>query len=168
MAEALTTMQPADNPGRGNLYQIGEIKVFVDFAHNPHAMQALADLSAAMPARRRLLAFAHAGDRTDELLRESAQGGWALRPDRVIISELAQYARGRAHGEVFGVLRDELVRCGCRPADIIHVDTETEALDHALEWARPGDLLILLILSEAAAVQARLTELSDPTPPRFP
>ena len=161
IAAGLTRMQQDDNPGRGNLYHVDGVSVFVDFAHNPHAMAAIAQMTAALPARRRLLAFSQAGDRTDELLRESARGGWALKPDRVIISELAQYARGRAHGEVYGILRDELLRCHCPSADILHVETEMEALELALQWAQPGDLLIMLVLGEAAAVRARLTSLAQ-------
>ena len=156
IAAGLTRMQQDDNPGRGNLYQVDGVSVFVDFAHNPHAMAAVARLAAALPARRRLLAFAQPGDRTDDLLRESARGGWALKPDRVIISELPQYARGRSHGEVYGILRDELLRCHCPSADILHVETEMEALELALQWAQPGDLLIMLVLGEADAVRARL------------
>lgn len=158
IAAGLTGMQQDDNPGRGNLYQIDGVSVFVDFAHNPHAMAAIASLTAALPAKRRLLAFSQAGDRTDELLRESARGGWALKPDRVIISELPRYARGRSHGEVYGILRDELLRCTCPPADILHAETEMEALEQSLEWAQPGDLVIMLVLGEADAVRARLAK----------
>jgi UDP-N-acetylmuramyl tripeptide synthase len=160
IAAGLTSMQEKDNPGRGNLYRLKGFSVFVDFAHNPAAMAAIASLTAALPARRRLLAFAQAGDRTDELLRESARGGWAMAPDRVIISELAKYARGRSPGEVFSILRDELLRCGCPAAEVIHVETELDALDQALAWAQPGDLLILLILADAPAVRERLAELA--------
>ena len=160
VAAGLTTMQQDDNPGRGNLYQVNGVTVFVDFAHNPHAVAAVASLTAALPAKRRLLAFAQAGDRTDELLRESARGGWALHPDRVIIAELAKYARGRSTGEVYAILRDELLRSGCPPTQIRHVETELEALDQALDWAEPGDLLVMLVLAEGAAVRARLSELA--------
>ena len=158
IAGGLTRMQQDDNPGRGNLYQVDGVSVFVDFAHNPHAMAAIASLTAALPARRRLVAFAQAGDRTDELLRESARGAWALKPERVIISELPRYARGRAHGEVYGILRDELLRCSCPSEDIVHAQTEMDALEQALQWAQPGDLLIMLVLGEADAVRARLAK----------
>jgi len=158
IAAGLTSMRQEDNPGRGNFYTVKGARVFVDFAHNPHAMAAIAALVAAMPAKRRLLAFAQPGDRTDELLREYARSGWALAPDRVIISELAKYARGRAPGEVYHILRDELIRCGCPPEAVLHVDTEPEALERALAWARPRDLLVMLVLADAAAVRARLSD----------
>jgi UDP-N-acetylmuramyl tripeptide synthase len=156
IAAGLTRMQQDDNPGRGNLYRVGGFSVFVDFAHNPHAMEAIATLTAALPSKRRLVAFSQAGDRTDELLRESARGAWALNPEHVIISELPQYARGREYGEVYGILRDELLGCGCPATEILHTETEMDALEQALEWAQPGDLLIMLVLGEAAAVRGRL------------
>jgi cyanophycin synthetase len=159
IAAGLTSMRQEDNPGRGNLYTVNGARVIVDFAHNPHAMAAIAALVAALPAKRRLLAFAQPGDRTDELLREYARIGWALAPDRIIISELAKYARGRAPGEVYEILRDELVRGGCPPEAVFHVDTELEALELALAWAKPGDLLVMLVLADAAAVHARLSDL---------
>ena len=160
IAAGLTGMDQEHNPGRGNLYQFKGITAFVDFAHNPHAIAAMAELSRALPAQRRLLAFAQAGDRTDALLRECARGAWAFQPDKIIISELPKYARGRAHGEVFAVLQDELQRCGCDAEAIQHVETELEALEQALAWAQPGDLLVMLILAEGEAVRDRLGQLS--------
>jgi cyanophycin synthetase len=162
IAAGLTSMRQEDNPGRGNFYSVKGVRVIVDFAHNPHAMAAIAALVAGLPAKRRLLAFAQPGDRTDELLREYARNGWALAPDRIIISELAKHARGRAPGEVYAILRDELIRSGCPPEAVLHVDAEPEALEHALAWARPGDLLVMLALADAAALRARL---SDPEHP---
>jgi cyanophycin synthetase len=156
IAAGLTGMRQEDNPGRGNFYTVSGVRVIVDFAHNPHAVAAIAALVATLPAKRRLLAFAQPGDRTDELLREYARSGWVLAPDCIIISELAKHARGRAPGEVYGILRDELIRCGCPPEAVLHVETEPEALERALAWARPGDLLVMLVLADAAAVRARL------------
>lgn len=161
IAAGLTGMQQDHNPGRANLYHVNGFNIFLDFAHNPHAIAATAELTARLPARRRLLAFAQAGDRTDQLLQACARAAWAHGPDRVIISELAKYARGRAQGEVHGILRAELIRSGCPAEEIVHVETETEALEQAMGWARPGDLLIMLVLGEADAVRKRLTRLSQ-------
>ncbi|MGY6554028.1 MAG: Mur ligase family protein [Wenzhouxiangella sp.] len=160
IAEGLTGMGQDHNPGRGNLYAINGARVLVDFAHNPAAIAAMAEMSRALPAQRRLVAFAQAGDRTDDLLRECARAVWAFRPDQIIISELAQYARGRSHGEVFGILHQELLNLGCPANAVDHVETEMEALERALNWSQPGDLLVLLILGEAEAVRERLQKLS--------
>ncbi len=159
IVSGLTALQPSENPGRGNLYELNGINLIVDFAHNPQAIQAIADMAAAWPAQRRLLAFSQAGDRTDELLRDCAQRVWSLAPDQVIISELAKYARGRARNEIFGIMRDELLLYGCPDDRVIHVDTELQALDAALRWAKPGDLLVLLILADAEPVRQELTRL---------
>ena len=36
---------PEDNPGRANVYHIGGVVVVIDYAHNPHGMAALAEMS---------------------------------------------------------------------------------------------------------------------------
>ncbi|MDH3533319.1 MAG: Mur ligase family protein, partial [Gammaproteobacteria bacterium] len=97
----LTTMSQDDNPGRCNVYDVNGRKVLVDFAHNPHAMQALFGMADGLPARRRVLCFGQAGDRPDELIRKLARSAWAIGLDRVMVSELPKYYRGREPGEVF-------------------------------------------------------------------
>ncbi|MDH4107055.1 MAG: Mur ligase family protein [Gammaproteobacteria bacterium] len=156
----LTSMSQRDNPGRSNIYQVGDVRVLMDFAHNPHALQALFEMARRLPASRRLLAFGQAGDRPDPLIRELARRAWSIGLDRVIVSELANYYRGRNPGEVYGVIRDELLRCGARPEQVGHFEFEVEALQAALDWAEPGDLLIILALGDPAAIRERLEALS--------
>jgi cyanophycin synthetase len=157
--DGLQTMVQDENPGRSNLYDLDDRSVLVDFAHNPAAMMALFDMARAVPAKRRVLCFGQAGDRTDALIRELARDAWAIGLDRVIVSELAPYHRGRAHGEVFAIIRDELVRCGADVSQIEHNETEMESFNSAIDWAQPGDLVIMLALGGSAPVQARLKEL---------
>lgn len=152
----LTSMSQDDNPGRCNIYDVDGRKVLVDFAHNPHAMQALFDMAEALPAKRRALCFGQAGDRPDELIRELARDGWAIGLDHVVISELATYHRGREPGEVYGIMRDELIRNGASAEQIEHRDEETESLAAALDWAEPGDLVIMLALGGATPIQEQL------------
>jgi UDP-N-acetylmuramyl tripeptide synthase len=155
----LTTMVQDENPGRCNIYELGGRKVLVDFAHNPAAMSALFDMARAIPADRRSLCFGQAGDRTDELIRELARDAWAIGLDRVVVSELAAYHRGRAHGEVYGIIEEELLRCGAKQSQIQHFETEMESFMDAIDWAEPGDLVIMLALGGAAPVQEKLREL---------
>ena len=157
----LTSMSQDDNPGRSNVYSISDFKVLVDFAHNPAAMQALFNMARALPAKRRLLAFAQAGDRTDASIRELAQSAWTIGLDAVIVSELEAYARGRSPGEVYGLIREELIKCGAREEQIRHFIEETESLDAALDWARAGDLIIMLALGDRAAIQDKLRSSSN-------
>ena len=60
IASGLVTMQQDENPGRCNIYDLGGIKVLIDFAHNPAAMSALFDMASAIPAQRRVLCFGQA------------------------------------------------------------------------------------------------------------
>jgi UDP-N-acetylmuramyl tripeptide synthase len=156
----LTTMLQDENPGRSNVYSFDGIRVLVDFAHNPHAMQSLFAMARALPAERRLLAFGQAGDRTDDSIRELARSAWSIGLDAVIISELEQYARGREQGVVFRIIKDELVRCGARQDQIRHFMEETESLDAALEWAQQGDLIIMLALGSRQEIIERLATLA--------
>lgn len=155
----LMNMAQNENPGRCNVYDLQGYKVLLDFAHNPAAMHALFDMAQSLPAKRRVLCFGQAGDRPDDLIREMTRDAWAIGLDRVIVSELATYHRGREHGDVFAVIQDELLKCGAATEQIEHVDEEIDALSAALAWAKPGDLVIMLALAGAAPIQERLTEL---------
>ena len=155
----LTSMKQDENPGRCNIYDLNGFKVLIDFAHNPAAMGALFDMASAVPAERRALCFGQAGDRTDDLIRELARDAWAIGLDRVLVSELAKYYRGREPGEVFDVIRSELRSLGATDDQIRHNDEELETLEEALSWARPGDLVIMLALGGATPIQERLREL---------
>ena len=159
--DGLTSMSQDENPGRCNVYSISDFKVLVDFAHNPHAMEALFDMARALPAERRLLAFAQAGDRTDASIRELAESAWSIGLDAVVVSELEAYARGREQGEVFAIIRDALIKSGAREEQIEHHMEETESLDAALDWARPGDLIIMLALSARDEIQEKLKSLAS-------
>jgi cyanophycin synthetase len=140
-----------DNPGRANLYDVGGVQVVVDFAHNPPGMAALADIAAALPARRRLVAIGQAGDRDDDAIRELARAAFALRPDHVIVKEMEKYRRGRAPGEVPGLLAGELRRLGVPDSAVSTASDDLGALHQALEWARPGDLLLLTVHADQQA-----------------
>ncbi len=163
VAAGLKSMSQDENPGRCNVYSIDGFKVLVDFAHNPHAMQALFDMARAIPAKRRLLSFGQAGDRTDDSIRELARSAWAIGLDAVNVSELEAYARGREQGAVFEMIKDELLSCGSEQTQIKHFMEELDSLDAALEWAEAGDLVIMLALGGSKPILERLESLTDKT-----
>jgi len=143
---------PDDNPGRANLIQLGGAQILIDYAHNPHGMAALERMSAALPATRRLVMLGQAGDRGDEAIRQLARGALPLRPDRVVVKEMERYLRGRAPGEVPRLIADELVRRGLSRDAISRPGSELASVRAALAWARPGDLLVLAVHQDRAAV----------------
>ena len=148
-----------DNPGRANVYRLGGVTVVIDYAHNPHGMAALAEMSRAMPAGRRLVLLGQAGDRTDSAIRDLARAAWRLEPDRVVIKEMDRYLRGRRAGEVPALLADEFRRLGLGEADITLAGGELDGARSALAWARPGDFLLLAVHQDRPLVQALLDTL---------
>ena len=156
----LATMSQNENPGRGNLYKVNGFQVLVDFAHNPQALQALLDMAGRFQPARKALCFGQAGDRPDDLIREMARSAWQSGLDRVFVSELAKYHRGREPGAVYAVIRDEMLRCGAQPDQVEHCEEEIESLDSALEWAEPGDLVIMIALERSQVLYEKLEQLS--------
>ena len=150
---------PSDNPGRANLLELGGVRVLVDYAHNPHGFRALAGMTASIPAGRRLVLLGQAGDRSDAAIRELAAAALALQPDHVIVKEMERYLRGRAPGEVSGLLAAEFRRLGLPPDRVSAGRSETEAVREALAWARPGDLLVLAVHQDREEVVGLLERL---------
>ncbi len=156
--QGLKSMAQDANPGRSNVYDCRGFKVLVDFAHNPQAMQALFAMARAIPAKRRALCFAQAGDRTDEQIRDLAQSAWSIGLDLACIAELEHYRRGREEREVFTIIRDELLKCGASEDQIRYFITESESFDAALDWAEAGDLVVILDLGRSSDIRSRLEE----------
>jgi cyanophycin synthetase len=150
---------PRDNPGRLNVYHFGGVTVLVDFVHNPHGMDAMAQLAAALPARRRLLVIGQAGDRRDEDIQAFARSAWAVRPDRIVLKEMEVYLRGRHLGEASDVLEAEFRRLGAAPEAIARAPSEFDAVRDALRWAADGDLLFLPTHAERERVLHLLDQL---------
>ncbi len=155
---------PEDNPGRANLFERDGVHILVDYAHNPHGVAALLDVARTLPARRKLITLGQAGDRSDEAIRDLARAAWELRPDRAVVKEMPEMLRGRQLGEVPLVLEDELRRLGMPAAGLERADSELDAVRKALAWARPGDLLVLLVHKHRDEV----LELIRTTPPGSP
>ena len=155
----LKTMSQEENPGRCNVYQVQGFTVLIDFAHNPEALQAVLSMAGRLATKRKALCFGQAGDRPDDLIRELARSAWESGLDRVFVSELATYHRGRESGDVFAVIRDELLNCGADAQQIEHHGEEIESLNSALQWAEPGDLIIMLALERSPELHERLQNL---------
>ena len=135
---------PEDNPGRLNRFDLGGATALVDFAHNPGGFAALFEAASALPAERRLVLVGQSGDRdldsTRGMARSCAEAGF----DLVVIKELTGYLRGRELGEVPAEIETALRQAGLDEGRFEHAPSELAAVRRALEWARSGDLLLLL------------------------
>jgi cyanophycin synthetase len=137
-------------PGRFNVMSYRGATVIADYGHNPDAMRALVAAVNALPAARRLVLISGAGDRRDEDIREQTRILGAAFDEVLLYQDAAQ--RGRADGEVVGLLREGL-QGAARTTHVEEIRGEFAAIDRALERLAPGDLALLLVdqVQEAVA-----------------
>jgi cyanophycin synthetase len=150
-----------DNPGRGNLVELGGARILLDFAHNPHGMAALVGVARTLPANRRLMLVGQAGDRNDEAIRALARAAWELQPDHIVVKDMEAYLRGRKPGEVPAILANEFSRLGLPQEALSRAGPEISGVRRGLEWARPGDLLVLAVHEDRRAVLDLFDRLSN-------
>ena len=151
---------PEENPGRGNFFERDGIRILVDFAHNEHGLRAVADTVARQDGGRRLVMLGQAGDRSDEAIADLLAAALRARPDRLVISELPGHERGRPPGEVAGLIHGFAVAAGFPERQIVHAASPAAGAQEALEWAQPGDFLLLLALIEREQVLQLAREFS--------
>ena len=129
-------------PGRFNVFDYKGATLIADYGHNPDAIQALVKAIDNMPAIRRSVVISGAGDRRDEDIRQQTEILGDAFDDVILYQDACQ--RGRADGEVIGLLRDGLANAR-RTKRIDAITGEFKAIDMALERLHPGDLCLILI-----------------------
>lgn len=153
IAAGLKALRNDDNPGRANVYRIGDATVLVDFAHNPAGLEALMPMAMKLPAKRRMLVTGQAGDRSDDDIREFAEAAGAGNFDRIVIKRMDGHARGRDEGEVAQVMREAFRGMGYPARSLTGSVTELDAARAALRWAKAGDLVVFLSHEKRDATQ---------------
>jgi len=163
-------------PGRTNVFNEHKFKVILDYAHNPAAFSAMADMVSRMDVNgRRIAVVAAPGDRRDEDILQAAE---------ILAGHFDHYIckaddnrRGRGPDEVPQMLRKRLEELGTRPDAIEIIPDEVEAVDRGLNIAQEGDLLmvfgdnsarcwkqIIYFQSDDAPVEDTQTVPATPTP----
>ncbi|HEY7214414.1 MAG TPA: cyanophycin synthetase [Thermoanaerobaculia bacterium] len=130
-------------PGRMNFYNEHPFRVLLDYAHNAHGMDAMAQTVRGLNVTgRRIGVLAAPGDRRDEDILDLARAA-APAFDFIILRE-DDNRRGRKRGETGALVRQGLLAAGF-PAERISAEIygESEAVQRALETAQPGDLLVI-------------------------
>ncbi len=129
-------------PGRFNVFDYRGATVIADYGHNPDAMLALVPAVESIPANKRVVVISGAGDRRDDdIIRQTEILGDAF--DEIILYQ-DQCQRGRADGEVLGLLRQGLTQAK-RASHIDEITGEFIAIDTALARLQPGDLCLVLV-----------------------
>jgi cyanophycin synthetase len=143
---------PDDNPGRMMRYEFKGALVLIDYAHNPDGLRGFLNVARQLRGSQgRLgLLLGHAGNRQDADIAELARAAAGFEPDLVVVKEDEAHLRGRAPGEIPRLIREELLRSGLAESALAMRDSEFEAAQTALAWARPGDVLALPLHSPAA------------------
>jgi cyanophycin synthetase len=129
-------------PGRFNIFKHRGATVIADYGHNPDAMQALVRAVDAMPAKRRSVVISGAGDRRDQDIREQTEILGKAFDDVILYQDACQ--RGRADGEVVGLLRQGL-EGATRTSRIDTITGEFIAIDTAMDRLQDGDLCLILV-----------------------
>jgi UDP-N-acetylmuramyl tripeptide synthase len=114
------TSTPDDNPGRCNEFVVNGARVFVDFAHNPHSINAISDMLSNLPAKQKYLLIGQAGDRSDQDIIELTQGAIRFKPDTVATMDMVEYLRGREFGETAVIIKETCIKSGIKGSSITH------------------------------------------------
>jgi cyanophycin synthetase len=127
-------------PGRFNILEINGATCIIDYGHNAHALEAMVRAIDTFPHSRRTAVYSTAGDRRDcDILRMGELLGKAF--DRVILYE-DHYLRGRAEGEIIALFRQGMA-AGDRAQQVEEFRGAVNSVEHALQTAQPGELLLI-------------------------
>jgi len=130
-------------PGRMNIYDDHPFQVIMDYAHNPAAVRAMCSVVDQFEVEGRKTVLVSApGDRRDQDIEEIADiiaGHF-----NHFICRCDDHLRGRGPDEVAQMLAARLRHNGISDDCIEIVPDEQAALDHALNTAAAGDLVLVL------------------------
>ncbi len=143
---------PGDNPGRFNEFAVNGARVFVDYAHNPHSIAAVCSALAQIPAKRRFLMLSQPGDRSDQDIGEAATTALQFEPDLMVVAEIADYLRGRELNKTLNLLEASAIAGGLNADQILRASSPSGGTKLVLEQVQPGDLVLLLVLSDRERV----------------
>jgi cyanophycin synthetase len=148
---------PEQNPGRLNIFQIDDVTVILDFAHNEAGLEALLEFaSQSRTASSRLIAIiGTAGDRNERSLRELGKIA-AEQADFTIAKGTKKYLRGR---ELENLLELYVAGIESVPGAQYSVSTnEVTAVQDALKLAHPGDVIAIMAQEHIPELHEYLSE----------
>jgi cyanophycin synthetase len=153
--------RPSDNFGRMMRFERDGVQILVDYAHNEEGLRGLLSVAQHLRGAGRLgMLLGHAGNRQNAEIEGLARVAAEFHPALVVIKENEGHMRGRSAGEIPRVIQAALRRAGLPDSALPMRNSELEAVHCALEWGRPGDVLVLPIHS-ATARQAVLALLNQ-------
>ena len=121
-----------------------------------YTIKAVCDALSHLPAKRRFIMLSHAGDRSDQDIRDVTATALNFQPDFIVAAELEGYLRGRELGEIPDLIEKTISDQGAYAKQVLRASSPSQAASLILEKLEPGDLALLLVLSERDAVLAML------------
>ena len=142
----------ADNFGRMMRFERDGVRILVDYAHNPDGLRGLLKVAEHLRGQNGRLGMllGHAGNRLDAEIEALAGTAAEFHPALIVVKENEAHLRGRQAGEIPRVIHAALRRAGLPESALPMRMSELEAVRCALEWAQPGDVLVLPVHSSAA------------------
>lgn len=139
--QGLTSFRPdgEDNPGRFNIFEIGSVKVMLDYGHNIAGYSQVIDFLKKQNAKRLVGVIGVPGDRQDESVKKvGALCGQHFQ--KLIIKEDADL-RGRVPGEIAAILQEAAKKSKNPQLELEVCLKEEDALGKAISQAQPGDFI---------------------------
>ena len=129
------------NPGRFNMYNVNDVKVILDYGHNIEGYKAVLDAMKDMEHKSLIGIIGVPGDRLNSNIIEVGKiSGNYL--DSIYIKEDMD-KRGRKNGEVAELLEQGIKASRMNPNNYRVILDEKEALNRAIDDAKPGDVIIV-------------------------
>ncbi|KFI07732.1 cyanophycin synthetase [Massilia sp. BSC265] len=127
------------NPLRTNMFDIRGVTVIVDYAHNPAAYKAMAEMARALLPGQLVGIVTAPGDRRDEDLRDVGRV-CGERFDELVVYE--SQSRGREVGEAVDLILGGAEETAGMSDTLHRVIDVGEAIRHGLSLCQPGDVLV--------------------------
>lgn len=150
---------PETTPGRMNIFHFPHFTVMVDYAHNPHGINAIGKFLKTVEAPLKIGIIAGVGDRRDADL--VAVGEEAANIFDEIIVRLDEDLRGRTGAEIFDLVSRGIKQVSPDKKIMLEVN-EWEAVEKAIVSATPGTFITVLtdnipkVLSGVQNLQSQL------------
>lgn len=138
--QAAPGLRTATVPGRLESIDLGQdFLALVDYAHKPGALQAVLETLRAAEPRRIAVVFGAGGDR-DPGKREPMGRVTAELADLVVVTD------DNPRSEDPATIRSAILagaRAVASDAEIVEIGDRRAAIDHAVAWAQPGDIVLI-------------------------
>ena len=141
-------MNAENTPWRLNFYDQYPPQIVVDFAHNPDGVKSISEFVNKLEiAGKKIICFS--ADRSDEGIMDLARSAAGYFDYYVCKSYEPPEGKPRVNesgpDHILGLMRRSLLEAGEKKDNIATFITEMEGVDHALDVANEGDLVLLLL-----------------------